>query len=157
MAGHTKARITNEQLIAFVLDPFALVVPMSMPSLFNGRRPPFPLYQGNTIVDFGAFPGSSQTTKTILDQVGILPGSAVEAWIYPLDTVDHSVDEHLVSGLYAIAGNIVAGQGFDVIVQAEGQNFPALPQPRDDSGPRYALVNDNPMPYGQYSVGWCWN
>ena len=65
--------------------------------------------QGSTTVNFGAFPGSSDTSVAVTGQASILAGSLVEAWVSPVATGDHSADEHLVETFKVMAGNVVAG------------------------------------------------
>lgn len=90
--------------------------------------------QGNTTVDFGAFPGKSDMTATVTGQTGISGGALVEAWIWPLATADHSVDEHRVEEITVMADSIVAATGFTI----------------------FARTNNRPL-YGQWSVAWVWN
>ncbi len=69
---------------------------------------------GAATIDFGPFPGSSDTTVSVTGQASILSGSKVQAWIRPVATADHSADEHLVEPIQIIAGNIVVGVGFTI-------------------------------------------
>ena len=100
--------------------------------------------QGITTINFGAAPGSFSATTVITGQAGIASGSAVEAWVMPTATSDHSADEHLVDPPKIMAGNIVAGTGFTI----------------------YGFASDNPGAgvdasatklYGLYTVAWVWN
>jgi len=110
---------------------------------------------GSTTVDFGAFPGSSDTSVTITGQAGILAGSLVEAWLFPVATGDHSADEHLVETINVMAGNIVAGTGFMIYAMNTSQtNEPltALDRPAvPSSGGTGTRI------YGQWTVGWVWS
>lgn len=99
--------------------------------------------QGTTTIDFGAFPGSTDTSVAVTGQASILAGSLVEAWLIPTATADHSADEHRVEAINVMAGNIVAGTGFTVYGTSDQQ----LMDP----------VGDTPMPYGLWTVGWVWN
>ena len=90
---------------------------------------------GKTTVDFGAIPGGSNAKTTVTGQGGILAGSLVEAWIAYADSVDHSADEHAVEILRIVAGNIVPGVGFDIIVSVT-----------DSIGGQY----------GVWNVNWAW-
>lgn len=69
--------------------------------------------QGTTTIDFGAFPGSSDTSVAVAAPT-ILAGSLVEAWIFPAATADHSADEHIVETIKVFAGNVQAGVGFTI-------------------------------------------
>lgn len=91
---------------------------------------------GTTTIDFGAFPGSVDTSKVISGQTGIVANSSVEAWIFPSATADHSLAEHYVDPPRVTAGEIVAGTSFTIrgFSRSEGT----------------ALV------YGQWTVFWAW-
>lgn len=90
--------------------------------------------QGSTTVDFGAFPGGSDTSAAVTGQAGILSGSLVEAWISPVATADHNADEHWVEELQVTAGNVVAGTGFTIYARTRNVRL-----------------------HGLWSVGWVWN
>lgn len=89
---------------------------------------------GTATLDFGAFPGTTDTSVTVTGQTGILSTSPVEAWILPAATVEHTADEHWVEALKVVAGNVVAGTGFTV----------------------YGRTEDNTRLYGRFNVGWVW-
>lgn len=91
---------------------------------------------GQTIIDFGTFPGASDTFVDVTGQAGILSTSFVEAWLYPKDTIDHLADEHLVENIKIIAGNITAGTGFRIY----GVNMGGF----------------NSRIYGKWTVNWVW-
>ena len=99
--------------------------------------------QGTASLDFGAFPGSSDTSVVITGQAAILSGSLAEAWIFPAVTADHTADEHLVEELKVMAGNVVAGVGFTIY----GLHEPSV-NSVDGVGTRL---------YGIFNVGWVWN
>jgi len=90
---------------------------------------------GNATLDFGAFPGSSDTSVAVTGQTGITTSSFVEAWLVPTATADHSADEHVVETIKVIAGNIVNGTGFTIY----GVN-----------------TGNNSSIYGTWSVSWVW-
>lgn len=90
---------------------------------------------GNATLDFGAFPGSSDTSIAVTGQTGITTSSFVEAWLVPAATADHSADEHVVETIKVIAGNIVNGTGFTIY----GVN-----------------TGNNSRIYGSWSVSWVW-
>ena len=111
---------------------------------------------GTTTVNFGAFPGSSDTSIAITGQAGILAGSLIEAWILPAATADHSADEHIFDTLGVVAGNISAGVGFTIY----GVNTSTLNEPltqADRSGSAPSVGGQGTRLYGAYSVGWVWN
>ena len=93
---------------------------------------------GVTTIDFGAAPGAHNATKTIAGQSAIVAGSPgtcsfVEAWLDYSASTDHTDDEHLISGIEIVCGNIVAGVGFDI----------------------NAYTDRGPLT-GQYNVNWIW-
>lgn len=75
--------------------------------------------QGTITVNFGAFPGKTDATATLTGQTALLAGSLAEAWIFPVDTADHSADEHWVDPPDVRAGNVVAGVGITVYATAK--------------------------------------
>jgi hypothetical protein len=94
--------------------------------------------QGTTLLNFGAFPGAQQASVAVTGQTGILSTSLVEAWLYPVATADHSVDEQILdsSVICITAATIVAGTGFTIYGQ---------------------LDNTQSNLYGNYNVAWVWN
>ncbi len=99
--------------------------------------------QGTASLNFGSFPGESDTTVAITGQSGILSNSLVEAWIFPSATSDHSADEHIVDPPRIMAGNVVAGVGFTIY--GVDQNKLSDPQGR------------SPKVYGSWNVAWVWS
>lgn len=93
--------------------------------------------QGTTTLDFGAFPGASDATVAVTGQAGILSGSLVEAWIRPVDTADHSADEHMIETLAVFAADIVASTGFTIHGVKTGDGDGLL--------------------WGQWTIAWAWN
>lgn len=101
--------------------------------------------QGSTTIDFGASPGAFDATSVVTGQALILGSSLVEAWLIPVATSDHSVDEHLVDGPVQIeAGAIVAATGFTIYARAP--NNPG-------AGPKADAIRLT----GQWSIAWVWN
>jgi hypothetical protein len=114
--------------------------------------------QGRTSIDFGVFPGKSDTSLAITGQGAIVSGSQVEAWLFPEDTADHLADEHLVEPIRVFAGTIVAGTGF-TIYAVNGNMVSVMdqvPPARLDAG----LLNQTsnaPTAYGLWRIAWAWN
>jgi hypothetical protein len=115
--------------------------------------------QGTATINFGAFPGASDTSVAV-SQINILSGSLVEAWLFPSATADHSADEHLIDPPTISAGNIVAGVGFTIYAVARDgipvpdaieRGIAAVTAPPQEHG------RSAPKPYGQWSVAWVWN
>ena len=94
---------------------------------------------GTTTVDFGAFPGKTDTTLAITGQAAIVAGSLVGAWIRPVATADHSADEHRVENLLVVADTIVAGTGFTIFARC---------------GPGF--FGQSRRLYGTWTVAWAW-
>jgi len=131
--------------------------------------------QGTTTIDFGVFPGKSDTSVAVTGQAGIIAGSLVEAWIRPVDTADHLADEHMVESIKVLAGNIIGGTGFTIY----GFNTSELNEPVADPvgntslftasattiGIKDALAGVGRIGgggvgtrlYGLFTVAWVWN
>jgi len=109
--------------------------------------------QGTTTINLGAFPGSSDGTAVITGQAGIVAGSLVEAWVYPVATSDHSADEHWVENLKASAGAIVAGTGFTIYLRDDNRLY----EPPPDNNRGGYPAQSQPRVYGSWTVAWVWN
>lgn len=122
--------------------------------------------QGTTTVDFGAFPGVSDTS-VVIAETGVSASSLVEAWLYPVDTADHTADEHLVETITIRAGNVQAGVGFTIYAM----NYSQVNEPLETAGPSrfrsaattvygYAAPSvggQGTLIYGLWTVAWVWN
>lgn len=109
---------------------------------------------GTAILNFGAFPGASDTSVAVTGQAGIVSGSLVEAWIRPEATADHSVDEHMVETIKVFAGNIVAGTGFTIY----GFNTSEINEDRYQAEGRGREGGSfGTRIYGTWTVAWAWN
>lgn len=113
---------------------------------------PYASAQGTATLDFGAFPGKSDTTVAVTGQAAIVSGSIVEAWIRPVATADHSADEHMLETLTVFAGNIVAATGFTIYGFNPDKNISGTQNVQDT---RYYGGGDTRL-YGQFTVAWCW-
>jgi hypothetical protein len=122
---------------------------------------------GSTTVNFGAFPGASDTSATVTGQAGIVAGSKVKAYIMATATSDHSADEHWVEAIDVVAGNISAGVGFTIYAKNTGQlNEPVAEQWAATrlAGPGTGTNQIRPdmgggkgtRLYGEFTVGWEW-
>jgi hypothetical protein len=89
---------------------------------------------GTTAIDFGAYPGTFDTSVDVTGQTAIVAGSNVQAWLVATATADHSIDEHWVDPPKITVGNISPGVGFTI----------------------YAIANDGGRNYGQWTVQWTW-
>lgn len=143
--------------------------------------------QGTTTVNFGAFPGSYDTSVNVTGQASITGTSLVEAWIYPTATADHSADEHLMTEIKVRAGNISAGVGFTIYgfatstIMEEPPTVGNSPSPVDAAGvgvsanylgrvgggsgvagrtDSQATLDKSRVAskeYGEWTVAWVWN
>ena len=118
-------------------------------------------------MDFGAFPGASDTSVAVTGQAAIASGSLVEAWIFPATTADHSADEHVVETIKVMAGNVVAGTGFTIYaINTSTLNEPLGKSGVDTFRPAASSVygygggeavgGQGTRLYGTWSVGWVW-
>lgn len=75
---------------------------------------------GAVTIDFGNFPGLNEITATITGQATIVSGSKVTAWLSPLVTSNHTVEDHLfaLNIINVTAGNIVAATGFTIYARS---------------------------------------
>lgn len=89
---------------------------------------------GTATLDFGAFPGATDASVAVTGQAAIGASSALEAYISPAASVEHTADEHWVENLKVAAGNIAAGTGFTI----------------------YGRTDDNTRLYGRWNIGWVW-
>lgn len=96
---------------------------------------------GTTTVDFGTFPGATDTSVAITGQAGILSGSLVGVWMLPVATADHSADEHRVEPISLVADTIVAGTGFTIYAAEAVADTP---------------LNEGHRLYGLFTVAWAW-
>lgn len=89
---------------------------------------------GEAVIDFGAFPGTSEVQVSVTGQTGILTTSKAEAWVSAVATSDHTINDHAyVSQLIGLSCSApVAGVGFTI----------------------YARCMDNLQ--GTFNINWVW-
>lgn len=109
---------------------------------------------GTAVVDFGAYPGTSDTSVAVTGQAGITASSTVLAWIKLEATTDHSVDEHWADPPAVFAGSIVAGTGFTIYARKAYDQARAA---RDFRGNERDPGDPDGRVYGQWSVSWMWS
>jgi hypothetical protein len=130
---------------------------------------------GTAVVDFGAFPGTTDAAVVITGETGILNGSLVEAWLRPIATAEHSEDEHVMASvmLDIVACEIVAGVGFTIRAVARDLGGGALMSPgqgRQQNANATVLQNQGwadqtrsvggqclNLIWGTFTVAWVWN
>lgn len=123
---------------------------------------------GQTTVDFGAFPGSSDASVDITGQTGFDAASNVaQAWLLGVDTDDHTADEHRVETISVAVGALSTGAGFTIYAQNTSQlNEPlAIQAPASfrqtaasiygTSGP--SVGGKGTRIYGKWTVAWRWS
>ena len=126
-----------------------------------------PISKGSTTVNFGAFPGASDTSVAITGQGGILAGSSVKAWLVATATADHTADEHWVETIEVKVGNIVPGTGFTIYAKNTGTLNEPVSQTWAETrqaGPGAGINQVRPdigggrgtRLYGQFTVAWEW-
>ena len=86
------------------------------------------------LLDFGAFPGKTYVEQDVTGQADIPSDATVDAWLSPVDTVDHSAHEHMVDPPDVFAGNVVASVGFTI----------------------YGTARNGRL-WGKYTVNWVWS
>jgi hypothetical protein len=119
--------------------------------------------QGTAVLDFGAFPGSNVAIVDVV-AVGVVVSSAIEAWLNPAASADHTDMDHVaapmkVTGTYLSDGNIRI-YGINV-----NDTIPPLELVlRKGELPVFANRNyvtferrNAPMFVGQFNVNWVWN
>lgn len=116
--------------------------------------------QGTATLNFGAWPGSPEATVDVTGQTGYTASSLVEAWVVPVATADHSVEEHVFTNI-KVSALFKANGTFTIL----GRSSDPPPGGRDmRSG--YAQLRDEAQPdamterqllYGQWTIGWVWN
>jgi len=110
---------------------------------------------GLATLNFGAFPGVSDVQLVVTGQTAITATAAVDVFIVPAATADHSIDEHWVDPPVVSAGNVVAGVGFTIYGK-----FNSVTGPDGVNGGlgigRSTATGGNARCYGAWNVGWRW-
>lgn len=71
--------------------------------------------QGTAVIDFGAFPGSSDATVTVTGQTAFNATThAVQVWLRLVDSANHTADEHMLESIAVQATAYVTGTGFTI-------------------------------------------
>ena len=119
--------------------------------------------QGTATLDFGVFPGSN-VAITDVAATGVVSTSAVEAWIRPAASADHTDMDHVVANMRVIGQylsdnniRIFGVNNNDVIPPSEPQ---PVSQPTTSGITRQdqILTRQNaPMLVGIFNVNWVWN
>lgn len=97
--------------------------------------------QGTTLLDFGAYPGANEVSLAVSGQTGFVSTSAVEAWVFPAATTNHSADEHRIEEI-----DVAAVYTTDGTLTLYGRNMALGSRSR----------NGHNL-YGKFNIGWVWN
>ena len=100
----------------------------------------------STTINFGAWPGKARAAADVSGQTGYVAGSRVEAFVLPVLTADHSIDEHR-----SVMLKVMAYWKIDGTFTIEGYES-AQSSIRDNKGQfrKHFL-------HGLYTIGWAWN
>lgn len=121
---------------------------------------------GTAIVNFGAFPGS-QDTSVFVPETSVTSGSVIQAWLMAGTTADHNSEEHMLETITVVPGEPIAGTGFIVYARNNSQlNEPLTlinpvqfktiqTQIAGSSTPGYG--GRATQIYGQWKIGWRWS
>lgn len=99
---------------------------------------------GTVLLNFGAHPGAMDATVDVTGQTGLVSTSEVDAWIQPVATAEHTVDEHCVEEI-----DVFAHYQADGTLRVRGFWSPKHgPASRSNNGHRL---------YGNFNIGWAWS
>ena len=116
---------------------------------------------GTVTIDFGAFPGTPMTQVTVALQDVADPNAAIDAWIIPAATVDHTADEHVADPprVIAVNSNPVTGGSFTIYGLPSGRDLPVPPGTPfgNTANSQQSVAQQQLMPYGKWNVGWAFS
>jgi hypothetical protein len=121
--------------------------------------------QGTATLDFGAFPGSSVASVDVA-ATGVISTSAVEAWIRPVASSDHTVEDHIIAPM-RVVGQYLSDNNIRIYGINTNDVTPPMEPVIDDrpSTPVTVVARPlirqerqrSPMFVGQFNVWWVWN
>lgn len=121
--------------------------------------------QGTAVLDFGAFPGSSVTSVDVVT-TGVTSTSAVEAWVRPVASADHTVEDHIIAPI-RVVGQYLSDNNIRIYGINSNDVMPPMEQVIDNRHSTPVTVaarplvrqqrQGSPMLVGQYNVWWVWN
>lgn len=117
--------------------------------------------QGTAILDFGAFPGSNVAITDVV-ATGVIATSAIEAWIRPVTSADHSDADHIAAAM-RVVGTYLSDGNIRIFGINENDVMPPLelqPGVEPSTTARGTVRWDRqnaPMFVGQFNVFWVWN
>jgi hypothetical protein len=115
--------------------------------------------QGTATLDFGAFPGSNVAYVDVV-ATGVISTSAIEAWLRPVATADHTDTDHIAAPM-KVSAVFVSNDNIRIYGINQNDVMPPL-EPQLGMSPsdqKYARMDrqNSPMFVGQFSVWWVWN
>ena len=119
--------------------------------------------QGTATLDFGVFPGSSVAITDVV-ATGVISTSAVEAWIRPTASADHTDMDHVVANM-RVVGQYLSDNNIRIFgVNNNDVLPPSDPQPVSQPTTSGITRQDQiltrqsaPMLVGIFNVNWVWN
>lgn len=115
--------------------------------------------QGTAVLDFGAFPGSA-IAKVDVAAAGVVAASAIEAWIRPAASADHTDIDHVAAPM-KVVGVYLSDDNIRIYGIDQNDVLPPLePVVLAGSGSSKTFGMDRqpkPMFVGQFNVNWVWN
>lgn len=116
---------------------------------------------GSTTVNFGTFPGSPEASTDVTGQSGFVAASIVEAWLLPIATADHSIDEHVAE---KEAMDVIAQYKVDgtLTIRASARIFQQLREVNNEfsqassRGPGVDYTPEPRLLHGLFTMGWAW-
>lgn len=111
------------------------------------------------MLDFGAFPGSSVATVDVA-AAGVVTASAIEAWIRPSVSADHTDADHIAAAM-RVVGTYLSDGNIRIYGINTNDVMPPIENMAAGSGD-VGLVSipgrqNAPMLVGQFNVSWVWN
>lgn len=116
--------------------------------------------QGTAVLDFGAFPGSNVAVVDVAT-AGVVSTSAVEAWVRPEASADHTDADHIAAPMKVVGQYLSDGN-----IRIYGINMNDVMPPVETAQPYkpvYRMLSPGvtrqraPMLVGQFNVNWVWN
>lgn len=116
--------------------------------------------QGTAVLDFGEFPGSSVATVDVA-AAGVDSSSAIEAWIRPVATADHTDTDHIAAAMRVVATYLTDDNiriyGLNTNDVTPPEEPMVAPNTNDRGLARNPGRQPSPMFVGQFNVSWVWN
>lgn len=112
--------------------------------------------QGSATLDFGTFPGSNVATVDVA-AAGVVAGSAIEAWLRPAATADHTDTDHIAAPM-KVVGAYLSDNNIRIYGLNTNDVIPPVDQIPAEGRAGGSFTRQNaPMFVGQFSVSWVWN